>query len=55
MLDFFVKTGTRFSLRDKRLFDIIEVEITRVDCSFKVPYHHVLEKWNDSACVFSEG
>ena len=32
MLDFFVKTRTRFSLRDKRLFDIIEVKITRVDC-----------------------
>ena len=24
---------TRFSLRDKRLFEIIEGEITRVDCS----------------------
>ena len=32
MLDFDVKTGIRFSLRDKRLFEIIEVEITRVDC-----------------------
>ena len=29
MLDFYVKTGIRFSLRDKRL---TEVEITRVDC-----------------------
>ena len=27
-----VKTGTRFSLRDKRLFEISEVEITRNDC-----------------------
>ena len=26
------KTPTRFSLRDKRLFEITEVEITRVDC-----------------------
>ena len=26
------KTGIRFSLRDKRLFEITEVEITRVDC-----------------------
>ena len=34
ILDFFVKTGTRFSLRDKRLFEITEVEITRVDCIF---------------------
>ena len=32
MLDFYVKTGIRFSVRDKRLFDITEVEITRVDC-----------------------
>ena len=28
MLDFYVKTGIRFSLRDKQLF-----EITRVDCT----------------------
>ena len=33
MLDFYVKTGIRFSLRDKRLFEITEVEITRVDYS----------------------
>ena len=31
-LDFYVKTGIRFSLRDKRLFEITEVEITRIDC-----------------------
>ena len=36
MLDFYVKTGIRFSLRDKRLFEITEVEIARVDCMFKV-------------------
>ena len=29
---FYVKTGIRFSFRDKRLFEITEVEITRVDC-----------------------
>ena len=34
MLDFYVKTGIRFSLRDKRLFKITEVEITRVDCKY---------------------
>ena len=34
MLDFYVKIGIRFSLRDKRLFEITEVEITRVDCIF---------------------
>ena len=33
--NFFVNTRTRFSLRDKRLFEIIEVEITRV---YKVKY-----------------
>ena len=32
IFDFCVKTRTRFSLRDKRLFEITEVEITRVDC-----------------------
>ena len=32
MLDFYVKPGIRFSLRDKRLFEITEVEITRVNC-----------------------
>ena len=32
MLDFYVKTGIRFSVRDKRLFEITEVEIMRVDC-----------------------
>ena len=31
ILDFCVKARTRFSLRDKRLFEI-EVEIKRVDC-----------------------
>ena len=36
MLDFYVKAGIRFSLRDKRLFEITEVEITRVDCSLNV-------------------
>ena len=34
MLDFYVKTRIRFSLRDKRLFEITEVEIMRVDCTF---------------------
>ena len=32
VLDNYVKTRIRFSLRDKRLFEINEVEITRVDC-----------------------
>ena len=44
MLDFYVKTGIRFSLRDKRLFEITEVEITRVDCTiFKInPLHQLV-------------
>ena len=32
MLDFYVKIRIGFPLRDKRLFEITEVEITRVDC-----------------------
>ena len=36
MLDFYVKTGIRFSLRDKRLFEITEVEITRVDYIYEI-------------------
>ena len=36
MLDFYVKTGIRFSLRDERLFELTEVEITRVDCIFSL-------------------
>ena len=34
LVDLCVKTWTRFSLRDKRLFEISEVEITRVDCIY---------------------
>ena len=34
MLDFYVKTRIRISLRDKWLFEIMEVEIMRVDCIF---------------------
>ena len=33
MLDFYVKRRIRFFLRDKRLFEITEVEITRVNCN----------------------
>ena len=36
ILDFYVKTGIRFSLRDRRLFEITEIEITRVDCISKL-------------------
>ena len=34
ILDFDVKTRIRFSLPDKRIFEITEVEITRVDCNY---------------------
>ena len=34
MLDFYVKTRIKFSLRDKRFFEKTEVEITRVDCTY---------------------
>ena len=32
MLDFYVNTWIRFSLRDKLLFEITKVQITSVDC-----------------------
>ena len=39
MLDFYVKTRIRCSLRDKRLFEITKVEITRVDCISYFYFH----------------
>ena len=33
ILDFYFKTRIRFPLRDKRLFEITEVEIKKVDCN----------------------
>ena len=47
MLDFYVKTRIRFSLRDKRLFEITEVEITRVDCKDEITrqYMKCLSLW----------
>ena len=39
ILNFCVKIRTRFYLRDKRLFEIIEVEIMRVDCICKTGGH----------------
>ena len=38
MLDLYAKTIIRFSLRDKRLFEITEVEITRVDCKIIIDF-----------------
>ena len=43
MLDFCVNTGIRFSLRDKRLFEITEVEIARVDCIIEILFYSILE------------
>ena len=43
MLDFCVKTRIRFSLRDKRLFEITEVEVTRVDCIFIMEFIFTLQ------------
>ena len=42
ILDLYVKRGIRFSLRDKRLFEITEVEITRVDCIYLASKAHFL-------------
>ena len=39
MLDFYVKTRIRFSLRNKWLFEITDVEITRVDCNSTVQHY----------------
>ena len=38
MLDFCVKTRIRFYLRDKRLFEITEVEIMKIDCIYTVNF-----------------
>ena len=48
MLDFYVKTRIRFSLRDKWLFEIIEVEMTRVGrmCKNKMHIQMDTEKLN---------
>ena len=35
LLSFYVRTGTRISLRDNQLFEITEVEIARLDCNLK--------------------
>ena len=47
MLDFYVKTGIRFSLRGKQLFEIAEVEIMRVDCTFIFIYFEISVVWHE--------
>ena len=42
LLDFHVKTGTRFSLPDKRLFEISKVEIRTVDCCHISPQQYIM-------------
>ena len=46
ILGFCVKTRTRFSLRDKRLFEIIEVQIIRVDfiAISRHYYNHIMHR-----------
>ena len=39
LVDLCVNTGTRFSLQDKRLFEISEFEITRVNCICNLELH----------------
>ena len=34
MFDFYLQTMSRFSIRDKRLVEILEVEITKIDCFY---------------------
>ena len=59
MIDFYVKTGIRFSLRDKRLFEITEVEITRVTVLFiykKVTFiTMIILKRFDAICHYNKG
>ena len=43
MLYFYVERRIRLSLRDKGLFEINEVEITRVDCK-SIPFHNFLAR-----------
>ena len=46
LLGFHVITGTIFSLRDKRLFEMNEVEITRVVCTVCEKDHFLMKSAN---------
>ena len=50
LLDFHVQAGTRFSLQDKRLFEISEVKIARVNCIHVTCLAHlcILKVFHDS-------
>ena len=56
LLDFHVQAGTRFSLRDKRLFEISEFEIARVNYTyfimFAVNFIHFRTKRKKVVIVF---
>ena len=45
LLDFHVQAGARFSLRDKRLFEISKVEIMRVSCICHPSLDWLLSNW----------
>ena len=61
MLDFYVKTRIRFSLRDKRLFEITEVEITRIDCicttkakAVDIALYHIRDQSEKQFVIYSD-
>ena len=54
--DFYVKTMIRFSLRDKLLFEVFEVQITTVDCmcfylSEQCVHPHILLQSSLVGCI----
>ena len=55
MLDFYVETRVRFSLRDKRLFEITEVEIMRVDCTMLLNLSLVSNLKANEKLVYRQG
>ena len=56
MSDLYVKRGIRFSFRDKRLFGITEVEITRVDCIVEPYFMYTKDSVNPSLnTLFKDG
>ena len=50
ILVFYVKTGIQFSLRDKRLFETTEVEITRVDYIYNAGKCHCCRSYFHRSC-----
>ena len=52
MLDFYVKTRMRFSLRDKQLLEITEVKITRVEV--KITRVDCIYKFLSTTCIIRE-